>query len=233
MSFTLFGLLVLVGGAFFLRMIILRFWSANSRMMRHLFVTYIGILLMSVAVSYAIPTGGSSDTSHQAYIDAELAAHEVRQSFFEGRLPESKHLIERERWSFRYEEERINIRTKDDSRPAFVLIEKKPLTDDMIHVTYYTTPYVINDYDYTHQVHPPEVMLVEDTIYMVSNNHSKERLRFKRFEQEYYVTPFLSSEMINIRGIAHARGEHLVYIEAPQHVEIIADDQVILEYAGH
>lgn len=224
---SLIGLIILVGGLIILRLLAERYLTATIRRSKLFMLTYVGILLLGLPVSYFISPNQAREDSSQLISQAEEATDAFHRAiYYEERLPEAEHISELQHWTVPYEGTGLTISSHGQA-DALVLVGRQQHSGEDIRITYYTTPYVIDQIDYTHLISPPDVFLANNDLYISPSSASLD-LKFVGFRKDFYIAHFTGDERNIGHGHVHIRGNGFFYVEVPPELEIEATDGISL-----
>lgn len=207
-------------------MFIIRRFYLQQNIIKILFMSYLGVLLISAIFYYAFPKPNQSITypkiDYQGY-DELYHRYDI--------FDESRENIDREKLtSFKKKEEEITFlakRLKIDvgaSENIFIAVEKRADLKDKIIATEYRTPIIIGEYDVSEEIPLSEFTVNEDelTIYqseasfeLVARNHL---FPFEMFSKRTSSQGGMSDEIYT--------GDDVLYLEIPEDVSLEYDETV-------
>lgn len=197
-----------------------RLWKPSRSKTKYVIIVYGSILLLSLPITYIIASFTDAEPGERMIEHAQAATSEFVLAIEEGRLPSAEYIRAIEEWNLRYEENKplsISIRGQR-SKSIWIMVERnEQLPDDQIKITYYTTPNVVDNYDFSHLIHPPEVFIIGQNLVIHDDNTPLE-LELIGFRRETFIDQFLAED--SHRTQETFIGKELLYMEVPAHLEL-------------
>lgn len=220
--------LIVIVGAFILRILLQKVRQVSGQKTKIIIVLYLGVLFIAFPVSFLLPNKTEDNPKNaQERKLAENASILLDTAIQNGNFSEIENFTEKKTWSFTYEKDQITLNYPNMDHSLQVVVDRKQTNENTIDITYYTTPYMIEDYDYTHLIRKPEIKLIDDSL-LITNPNSEVDLEFKGFHKEIPIVQFTEEKMQD--GFFHVRGRDALYLKVPEHLKISTAKGIYLQF---
>jgi len=108
-----------------------------------------------------------------------------------------------------------------------VLLERKPSNDEKVDAFIFRKGLIINDYDFSDQLKPYQLELVDQTLRITS---SQQKMNLALSSNPFPVRQFTGESIM--RGHSSVHGNQVVYLRIPHDLEVVADEEIDLQYVG-
>ncbi|MBP1934541.1 hypothetical protein [Ammoniphilus resinae] len=108
-----------------------------------------------------------------------------------------------------------------------VLIERKPSNDEKVDAFIFRKGLIINDYDFSDQLKPYHLELVDQTLRITS---SQQEINLAISSNPFPIRQFTGESIM--RGHSSAHGDQVIYLRIPHDLEVVANEQIDLLSVG-
>lgn len=195
----------------------------HTRFIYTILLSYLVILIVLTAALYVVPMNGR-EPDPEAFTRAERASNAIYHAFSEGKLTGLDDVTVKKNWKLSHDGDVLHITSKNHSGDYWILLERSPQLDGAIEVSYYNSPAVFRQIDYTDLVAPPEVTLENGSL-TLSNRSQQKDIRFMEFQRDAYIEVFVNPDKENNRSnsfsMIHNSG--LWHIVVPERTRVSAN----------
>ncbi|WP_374723394.1 hypothetical protein [Calidifontibacillus erzurumensis] len=196
------------------------------------------VLLLIATVLYIGITNDREMVSERISAEEITKAMNAQMNFYHyiesGKLSETDGVFINKEWHFPIPDNRLIVSsTRMDGNDDWIVVEKKKETDDdkKVHIIQYMTKSIIDDYDYSHHIQPPNIKVNQQGIQI--NHPAQTELKFTKFTKEFTINQFTSPQYTDehiFSSINHISGQHVLYMQVPESVEIVEGKGVYLQF---
>ncbi len=140
----------------------------------------------------------------------------------------------KKRWEFDYADNEITIHYRGEDENGIPIRVDKKDKDSKIEATYYQTPTYFYGINLTSHMHPVQVNLTSNDLYI--DLPDTVHLAFTSFKKEFPFKQLTNEgfwENDSWMEDAHETyGEHFLYLQVPENIHVKADDDVDISYEG-
>lgn len=233
-----------------LLIILLMFWAfsrtttskpfVSEQKVKVIFLTYVGILLISTIVYTVLPKeyysleidGNNYEIDKRELEMGSIVKDEpdIYDAVMRDALDETEGIMKKETWEFPYDGNMLIV-TENENFGTTIFLEEKETTDDQIEVAYYMTKPTVDGIDLSEQIKIPQIRLIEEQLQIY---HPKRlEIKFHRFEKEAVIGQFFGEPWYDHFGYYNVitTGQHMLYVKVPKSLKI-KDDNVYIVYVS-
>lgn len=219
------------------------FWLSYRQLSKTLwFLTgYIVIAFIAVGIYIVVDHPSASDATVKK--QAILQQGEVlRQSLSTGHIADIPEALKKDVWTFTYKQKTLNFynmmmnhnHASMSQDPFVTYVEHTNSDDQQVTISFYRTPLVVNGQLISE---PPElnIHIMNHSLIVQTDPSEDTRITYKSFRQPDVVRQFMkhglrtpSAHLIDSFG-----GVRYLYIQLPQHTELISSDGYRLHTVDH
>lgn len=193
----------------------------NLIVFKYTFAVYCALLFLATLLVYALPEKDfvqqmQSDKT-ELTSDAYYFAHRLWDISGQDDPDSSKKLYQNFSEDYTLTGNLIKLDIADDFN-GMVWIEQKDFKDGILEARNYLTPYLIESFDFSSQIRPPEINLNGDILQIKPSGRYS--LDFKVFKDNFLTSQFRGSSPGSSFGSNMVSGNEAVHLYIPQGMEV-------------
>ena len=174
---------------------------------------YLAALLVLIPLLYLLPDQGMiKDSPNIDQAAWQVTLEELYNLPAQIDLHEPDGLYKTGSMTFKFGGDKLEFKVAENAGGSIVMVERKDVDDGKIEISTYTTPYRIDDIDFTELVFPLDISLENNILTVGMEN---QRLEFSVFKGDFVTDQFKGNKMFTTpRGINY--GWQIVYVHIPK-----------------